>query len=246
MPPVERWPLWLAIGVMVARSIVEAEFGISLFWAEVALLLLVWVFLASLYIRRRWVIRREVHFLRSLSAQKRDEIYRTLGKEELKPYFEQRLEEHGAPESAGVVERFAFSPVDRRERAWLAYIVICTAALVGFLPESVAPGSAGRLAVVALAMLLLAAGGFVWTTVPALSRTFEVSPFGLSEVRPNGVIQRLLWGSGVVLHNRPRLRRIEVRHIASDGAIKIPYQVVGFDRLLELILEHGGFKSEAG
>jgi hypothetical protein len=82
-----------------------------------------------------------------------------------------------------------------------------------------------------------------------LARTFEISPFGLTETAADETTRRLLWGYGLTLRNRPWLRRIELSPSGQREYIDIPYRLVGFERLTELILDKGGFRepqSESG
>ena len=62
-----------------------------------------------------WQIRRAIRVLRSFDASGRDRIYSVIEDEHAKAYFEYHLADHGEPETAGLVERFRFSPVDMRE-----------------------------------------------------------------------------------------------------------------------------------
>jgi len=74
-----------------------------------------------------------------------------------------------------------------------------------------------------------------------LAAAFEVSPFGLSEIHDDGTIRRIVWGAGVTLRNHASRRRLELFVTSADSCIDIPYSVVGFSRLVGLIVAKGGF-----
>jgi hypothetical protein len=95
------------------------------------------------------------------------------------------------------------------------------------------------------AVALLAGLGIMARKSDDLLRTFEVSSFGLSEDMPDGRVRRLLWGNGVLLRNRPWLRRIELAVEGQPGRIGIPYRVVGFEQLVSSIMSRGGFEAES-
>jgi hypothetical protein len=192
-----------------------------------------------------WRIRQAVRVLRTFDVQGRQAILNSLDDERAKAYFEFRLVDHGSPEATGLVERFAFSPVDIREVTVLTWVTACCAG--GLLISAFAfglsePTRAGSLAGgVGLAGLVL----ILSRKSARMGRTFEVSPFGLSEIASNGSIRRLLWGYGLTLRNRPWLRRIELSPAGELDYIAIPYTVVGFERIAELILRKGGFCDKA-
>jgi hypothetical protein len=75
----------------------------------------------------------------------------------------------------------------------------------------------------------------------AFNRIVEVTPFGLSEIREDGTIRRILWGQGLTLRNHEMRRRIELSVQDASLRIEIPYSVVGCARLAELIVKRGGF-----
>ncbi len=70
--------------------------------------------------------------------------------------------------------------------------------------------------------------------------TLEVSKFGIAEV--SGQTRRVIpWNRGPLLRNRPLLRRFELSVAGTRQRILLDYSRLEFYRLLELVLELGGF-----
>jgi hypothetical protein len=244
MPPVQYRMLWAAGGVNVLRLILVAVFGPLVDWLTMGGLAAVYAYIVVRFLRHRWQIRRALRILRRLPAVNRTAVLDGLDDEHAKAYFEYRLAEHGEPQSIGVVERFGFSPVDRREFAILTLVTAIAAVLVLVAPVSMGLDGVWRITAYGCALALAFAVWILLRGSDQLSRTFEVSPFGLSEVLPDASVRRLLWGYGIVLRNRPWLRRIELAPPDHPDSINIPYSVVGFDRLVEEILNKGGFQHD--
>jgi len=244
MPPVQYQILWAAVGVHVLRLVLVAAFGPLVDWLTMGGLAAVYAYIAVRFLRHRWQIRRALRILRRLAPVNRTAVLDGLDDERARAYFEYRLAEHGEPQSIGVVEKFGFSPVDHRELGILTWVTAIAAVLALVAPASMGLAGAWRVTAYGCALALASAVWILLRESDQRSRSFQVSPFGLSEVLPDGSVRRLLWGYGIVLRNRPWLRRIELAPSDSPDSINIPYSVVGFDRLVEEILTKGGFQHD--
>lgn len=193
-----------------------------------------------------WRVRRVAHRLRSLAPDDRDEVLGQHMAPEARDFYAKRLAAEGSVEVDGVVERFPFSAVDRREALalfWgattIATITLAVAHGVGGVHE----GWRG---------LALATGMLAVLAMPVLSRrsyrlasVIEVTPFAIIEVRTDGRRRWLYWRQPLTLQNRPWLRRLDLAPQGSRDRIPLHYARVGFDRLIAVVLERGGFQHAA-
>jgi len=245
-PSIPRMPetryrfLWGALAFNMLRMGLEAAFGRWVTWVTVAGLAAAYAYVIARWLYARWRIRRTVHFLRGLTAESRNAVFDQVPEGD-KAYFEHQLAEHGAPQAAGVVERFEFSPVDRRELAFVTGVTTVVAVLTFLAGAPIGFANMRGTGMLSCALVSSIGVFLMLRKSEQLSSSFEVSPFGISEVLPNGSVRQLLWGYGLLLRNRPWLRRIEVGPENEPQPIAIPYSVVGFDRLLTAIIEKGGF-----
>jgi len=244
MPPFEQRAFWAGIVFLVFYMVLYGVFEPRIEYVlsvEFSMLGALYVYVAVRRATHAWQIRRAIRVLRSFDASGRDRIYGVMDDEHAKAYFEYHLADHGEPETAGLVERFRCSPVDMRESALMTW-----ASALGAVGLLVTPLVA-ELTPVVRAVLL--GSGVVWGMVAwelrrrhvRLARVFEISPFGLTEILADGSTRRLLWGYGLELRNRLWRRRIELSPSAGRECIDIPYRLVGFERLTELIIDRGGF-----
>ena len=197
---------------------------------------------ALLAARRRWVafwqVRRTTHWLRQFDEEQRATI---LGTAFLPLEIQYELVEHGHPEQAGVVDRFTFSPVDRRELRVLMGTALGGAAAILITMMALEMNAMTHAIAAACVVALCVAVLWCRRGLSEINRIFEVTPFGLSEIREDGTVRRIVWGQGLTLRNHEMKRRIEVSVQDAPFRIEIPYSVVGFARLAELIVERGGF-----
>jgi hypothetical protein len=185
-----------------------------------------------------WQLRKTVHLLRQFDAEQRATMFAGA----LVPLeLGYRLADQGHPERIGLVDRFTFSPTDLRELSIMAWTSVVAA--VGILVTT-------TVLEMPVAVWLIAVGCVALRCITAvlclrgrsrMRRAFEVSPFGLSEIHDDGTIRRIVWGAGVTLRNHASRRRIELSVTSADSCIDIPYSVVGFSRLVGLIVAKGGF-----
>jgi hypothetical protein len=200
--------------------------------------------------RVRYSVRqkKDIEALRSLSDASRSEVLSGLRGEPVGVLIEREVLWHGRPEITGVVERFKFSPVDQRQ-ARLMMLALWSGAAVGGLAFAVAFAGAGipsgvKIAAVALTISLGVSGARASKRRRELVRSFEVSPFGLSEVRPGVGIRRVLWDMPLVLRNNQRAKRLELSVYGAPGFIDIPYGVIQLERLIQLIVEKGDLRCQ--
>jgi hypothetical protein len=191
-----------------------------------------------------WRIRRVINRIRSMAPGDRDEVLGQHLAPEARDFYAKRLAAEGSVEFDGVVERFAFSPLDRRE----ALALFWGAAAVAAITLAIARGLGGvgetwRGYALAIGMLAV-------LTMPAFSRRFyrlasliELTPFAIIEVRPDGRRRWLYWKQPLMLHNRRWLRRVDLAPRGSRDNIPLHYARVGFDRLIAVVLERGGFQT---
>jgi hypothetical protein len=193
-----------------------------------------------------WRVRRVVHRLRSLGPDDRDEVLGQHIAPEARDFYAKRLAAEGSVEVDGAVERFPFSPVDRRE----AFALFWGAAAIATITLAVAHGVGG--VHVGWRRLALAAGMLAVLTMPVLSRRsyrlasiIELTPFAIIEVRADGRRRWLYWRQPLTLQNRRWLRRVDLAPQGSRDNIPLHYARVGFDRLIAIVLERGGFRHAA-
>jgi hypothetical protein len=123
-------------------------------------------------------------------------------------------------------------------------IVSWAAAIIAALPIASADVPVwGRIVLAGVAAAFGIMGGWLRRRSSRLAGTFEVSPFGFSEVRGAG-LRRVLWEMPLVLRNNRRAHRFELSVHGAPGQIDIPYAVVQIERLVGLIIERGGLVGE--
>ena len=193
-----------------------------------------------------WRVRRAVHRLRSLAPDDRDEVLGQHIAPEARDFYAKRLAAEGSVEVDGVVERFPFSPVDRRE----TFALFWGAAAIATISLAVAHGVGGVHQ--GWRGLALAAGMLAVLTMPVFSRrsyrlasVIELTPFAIIEVRADGRRRWLYWRQPLTLQNRPWLRRVDLAPQGSRDHIPLHYARVGFDRLITVVLDRGGFQHAA-
>src|SRR5207249_3176592 len=189
-----------------------------------------------IYLWTEWRIRRVINRLRSLAPDDRDEVLGRHLTPEAREFYTKRLAAEGSIEFDGMVERFPFSAVDRRE----ALALFWGAAAIGALTLAAALGIGGEQEswrAPALAIGMIAVLG-----MPALSRrlyrlasVLELTPFAIIEVRADGRRRWLYWTQPLMLQNRPWLRGLDLVPQGAREHIPIHYARIGFDRLLAVV-----------
>lgn len=197
-----------------------------------------WTYLGGVLMWRQWRIRRAVHAIRSLTHENRLAALSSIGCDPVRMFLELELRDHGEAEVGGVVERFHVSPVDQREAENLAYGVLSGAVIGASLPLAVEMTATIRLALWVASSVACVASWCLLARARWYRRSYEVSAFSLKAVAPGSESHALPWSGGVVIVNRPRLKRIEFRSTDGSVSIRIPYRVVGFERLIEVLAGH--------
>ncbi len=212
--PAQVWRAWLSfVGAIAAVLAVR-----HLFWA--------------------WQLRRVVRALRSLGTHQPVQALSELDDDDVREALSQLVEAHGSPEQVGDAERFMFSPIDRRERFVLKWLCLF-AALAILLSQVFIQTEGGSARNTYLTILgLCAAAASIDRTERQLSRAFEVSREGLTEIWPDDR-RSIRWSSRLELRDQPLLRQIVLRSPDDGVRIAIPYSVVGFRRLLALVISQG-------
>jgi len=216
------------------------------YWAGPVAFLFVYVPYIGLaifrYLRALWQIRRFVRSVRTLDSPGRAQVLEQIDDPEAREHLREALAQHGEPLTHGLVRSFTFSPIDRRQCEILLWVSGAAAAIGGLaLMRGVAPlhlwGAGSGLAA---SMTLLASYRRV-----QLARTIEISPFGLSEIGGRGEIRRLLFAQPLTLSNHPWRRRLELRTTGHPEFIALPYELVGLDEAVNLLMKYGGFNDES-
>jgi hypothetical protein len=244
MPPTQWQFLWGAILINVLRMVLVDAVGPVVDWIWMGGFAAVLLYAGCRLLWGRWQLRRAIRVLRRLTPVNRAALLEDLEDTGARAYFEYQLMEHGAASDEGVVEHFAFSPVDRREIAALTWGLAVLGLLIPTMASSLRLDLRWIMAALAGAIALGVAVTVLIRVRADMSRRFAVSSFGLLETLPDGSVRRLMWGNGIVIVNRPWLRRIELSVDGNPERVHIPYNVVGFDRLVEAILEKGHFVRE--
>jgi hypothetical protein len=246
MPPFHQRVFWTAIGAnvlyLIAMVVLQPE--PELVYSVVACVYAsVFIWFSARRVMLVWQVRRAVMILRRFDTPQRSNILGGLDDEAVQAYLQRRLDDHGQPTTVGLVERFEFSPVDRREYAAATWASIAAAAGVLTPAFALSAGSVGRTVAVCCAAGLVALSLVLRRIASQFDRVFEVSHFGIAEVQADGSVRHIPWARDLSVRNRPWLRRIELR----DGRTSIDVQcsVVGSERLFKLILSRGGFSDEA-
>jgi hypothetical protein len=202
------------------------------------------IFVVNAYRRRRTVRR-----LRQFDAARRAAILETVRSPAAREYYAERLREEGEPEVGGIVERYPFSPTDRRAMLtahWLA-VGAAIAAVVWLFripPDIEWERIACLVAVVAAAVV----GVVARSQSRQLDTVIEVSAYNIVEVQPDGVRQGIRWGGALRLRRRRWLGRWELSPLGAprSATLVLDPRRVGFDRLIGRILYWGGFLAPAG
>jgi hypothetical protein len=236
-----RLAVWLAFLVLIVgdagRMAPNHEWGL---WGQ--------FFLANLAISladrlwAEWQIRRYVRALRSLDPVRTERILKNMFWTPARQLYADRLQAEGQMESDGLVEHFPFSVRDRRENTILFWFAVATTVLVlaaEFTPHAPRPILAG-VAVAVLIPLL------VWLrrVEKKLATVIVVSPFSIAEVHPDGRKRSLVLDGAMELRLNRRRSRVELSALGDREFIALDFGRLGFERLLDRVLDYGGFRAE--
>ena len=190
-------------------------------------------------------LERDVAYLASLDPASAQERIGHLWSAHARRTYRELLLAEGSVEEARGVERFPYARSERRAADHLFWVAVAAAAVAFALLFTVARGGAW------LPWVLWVSGGLCvafasWARQRGseLASTLELSRFSLTHTGQNGRRRSVRWQQALVLQNQPRRRRVLLA--AANGSVAIPlgYRRVGFERLLRLTIEYGGFSAD--
>jgi hypothetical protein len=219
--------LWLAAAMLVGID-AGTVVGFSILWSSIGGLLL-W---------RRWQLRRVVHAIRRMTSQDRSAVLAAIGNDPARVALELELQDHGQPETGGPVERFHVSAVDQREVENLAYVLLAIGIMGVAVPMTIAVSRPMQGAVWTMSAASCVASAWCLVRARWYRQTYEVSAFGIRSLVEGAPLRTLQWVDGVWIVDRPRLNRLQFLSADRTTGITIPYRVVGFDRMLAILIEH--------
>lgn len=73
----------------------------------------------------------------------------------------------------------------------------------------------------------------------------EITPFRVSELFPDGRMRTVLFNGYLELHHEPKLRQLRLTPNPQDPGIILDFRRMGFDRMVELIVRYGRFRSDS-
>ncbi len=195
----------------------------------------------------RWSERRAVRAMRSLDPARQRALISKMWLSIDRKFYHKRLAAEGAPERAGAVERFPFGATDLRENAmlfWLTAFSNSAVLVVLFVFRALPRWSAWLLWAVAIGLMLLLA--WLRRRERHLRTVLEISPFAISEEAEDGTRRTIQWSEPLILWNRPRLGRAQLHVAGRADYIAIDYSRLAFERIANLVIDHGGFPREVG
>lgn len=195
--------------------------------------------------RRRDAFQSIIRELRAADRETRARMLHDLEPRALRDAVAQVLGRDGSEESDAGVERFPYPEGLRRfiaRKYWILWGATTLLLLIGAFSD----------AWMSLRLLSLAVAGAcgygAWKTArreAGLQSVIEVTPFRVSELLPGGDRTTLLFGRYLELRDEPAKQRMLITGGSDDTGIALDYRRMGFDRLVELVLLHGGFHQSA-
>lgn len=187
-------------------------------------------------------LQRGVSYLASLDPATAQERIRHLWSAHARRTYRDLLRDEGMVEQEGGVERFPYTASERRAFDavfWIAAISAVVAFALLFL--RVRRGTWMPWLFWGVGAMCVAAAGWARHRASELASVLEVSPFALTRVALDGTRLRIPWHHELVLQNQPRHRRVLLATARGSVVIALGYRRLGFERLLRLTIEHGGF-----
>ncbi len=203
----------------------------------------------------RWRVRRLVAFYRALDPARREQLLDRMWSRAASNELRDALAAHGATggheatdsaDGGGMVERYPFSPVDRRENALLTTAIIVIGFGLAALQLSLRLPAPVAVVLLGLSVAVVFALGWLIRRGRELGTVLEVSRFNIAELRGGERIRGIAWNQPLVLRNRRLLGRVELTAPAAARTIPLGYARVGFLGLLARVVEYGGFQVAAG
>jgi hypothetical protein len=167
-----------------------------------------WATIVALHVLSRALqVRQTLRNLRRLDPERRRAIVDNIRPFVARTYYDQQLRIDGEPEIGTTVERYPFSPRERREQELLYWAITLIAAVVLLAQTLIAHVATWeRLACGAVVAACVAALWFLRRRSRHLETVIEVSPFGLVEIHPDGQRRHLRFGIALQLRVNRRGR----------------------------------------
>jgi hypothetical protein len=199
-----------------------------------------------IYRRGHSALTRILASLRALPSEARSRALEGIQPSVLRDYLAEILAHDGTDDRDAEVERFPF-PTSMHRRAaqlyWIAWAL--TAACLGAV--LVLPPSSGqlRLLLIGIGVVGATAAWFCSRRQRTLQSVIEINRFRISEVMMDGRRRSLFLNRYLELTPEPKKRRALLKPPGTDDGILLHYDRLGFNRLADLVLEYGGFESNA-
>jgi hypothetical protein len=193
--------------------------------------------------RKQRTLWATVWRLRQASIEDRSSMLATLEPPKLREKVRAILAQDGSNQAERDIERFPF-PLGLRRLATRAYWTTWALGLVVLATISTVPDTLPGLRYFLFAILILCVYA-AWRTLQrerSYDTVIEVTPFRVSELLPDGRTRTLLLRGSLVLHHEPKRKRLRVSPNEHDPGIVLDFRLMGFDRLVDLIVAYGGFR----
>jgi hypothetical protein len=181
--------------------------------------------------------------LRQSSVEERGRMLAALEPATLREEVRAILSRDGSNESAGDVERFPF-PLGLRRFATRTYWIMWALGL-GMLATSAFVPAPLWLRCLPLAVAACCAYGAWSASVRERSydSVIEVTPFRVSELFPDGRTYTVLFSRYLELHHEPQRKQLRLTAGSEDPGIPLDYRRMGFERLVDLVMQYGEFRA---
>jgi hypothetical protein len=206
---------------------------------------LAWPTIIALHLLSRALqVRQTLRNLRRLDPERRRAIVDNIRPFVARTYYDQQLRIDGEPEIGAAVERYPFSPRERREQELLYWGITLIAAVVLLAQTMIAHFATWeRLVCGAVVAGCVAALWFLRKRSRRLETVIEISPFGLAEIHPDGQRRHVRFGIALQLRVNRRRSRAELAAVmAPNDIIALDFDRLGFNRLMERVIDWGGFR----
>jgi len=240
----ERSQGLLLLGLFVLAAFVLDKVAGASAWTILLLVVIAFRDAPAAYRSRqdRKALALLIDMLRSQQSIVRESMLGQIQSPQLVGYIREVLAADGSEEREGDVERFPF-PGSLRRRVeigyWLLWLVSAAVLSFAAFTEMTA---ASRI----VALVIAAAAGATAYYMIQVQRRFatiiEVTPFRVSEIWGDGTKRTVLFNRYLELHHEPRRRRLRLSPGDSQFGIGLDYRRLAFNRLLQLVIEYGGFQ----
>lgn len=236
------------LAIAIAFGLGATMFGLGLYIAHTPgniAIVIVAVTLSTWRARRRRTLWATVWRLRQASIHDRGSMLATLEPPKLREQVRAILAQDGSNQAERDIERFPF-PLGLRRLATRAYWTTWVLGLVVMATISTVPDTLPGLRYFLFAILAFCVYA-AWRTLQnerSYDTVIEVTPFRVSELFPDGRTRTLSFHGQLVLHHEPKRRRLRIAPNERDSGIVLDFRLMGFDRLVDLIVSYGGFRGQ--